>query len=158
MNPPTKKSRAWYLNGWIAICGSVPSIKFRENSDLPKIVAKSILEALVAIAEYKAIHCGAYYDCTNIFFADKIDINPNNIFLSNIDGKPPVVKVGDLGQSELHVRSEISGVDLASDYPRIRQDSVAKSHNSCPRSMARSWVLAFFGCLVYWRHGEWRQY
>ena len=31
---------------------------------------------------------------------DFLDINPNNIFLSDIDSPSPIVKVGDLGNSE----------------------------------------------------------
>jgi hypothetical protein len=32
--------------------------------------------------------------------AKRLDINPNNIFLSGINGPSPVVKVGDLGNGE----------------------------------------------------------
>ncbi|EDO01264.1 predicted protein [Sclerotinia sclerotiorum 1980 UF-70] len=63
---------------------SIPSSQFRTGS-LPKIVAKSVLEALALIQEkFKAIHT---------------DVNPNNIFLSNIREQEPVVKLGDLGNS-----------------------------------------------------------
>ena len=31
---------------------------------------------------------------------DLLDINPNNIFLSDIDSPSPIIKVGDLGNSE----------------------------------------------------------
>ena len=31
---------------------------------------------------------------------DSSDINPNNIFLSDIDSPSPIVKLGDLGNSE----------------------------------------------------------
>lgn len=34
-------------------------------------------------------------------FINSIDINPNNILLSNIDSAYPIVKVGDLGNSEV---------------------------------------------------------
>ncbi|KAI9726542.1 MAG: hypothetical protein M1834_008984 [Cirrosporium novae-zelandiae] len=59
-----------------------PSNQFRENSDLPKIIAKSILSALALLKpEFNGIHT---------------DINPNNVFL-NLTEPSPVVKVGDLG-------------------------------------------------------------
>jgi serine/threonine protein kinase len=36
----------------------------------------------------------------DILMAKRLDINPNNVFLSSIDTPSPVVKVGDLGNSE----------------------------------------------------------
>lgn len=53
-------------------------------------MAKSVLEALALIQEkFKAIHT---------------DVNPNNIFLSNIREQEPVVKLGDLGNSYDKIR------------------------------------------------------
>ena len=37
------------------------------------------------------------FPCVQLTNCDCVDINPNNIFLSNIHGPAPVVKVGDLG-------------------------------------------------------------
>lgn len=61
----------------------VSSERYRQDSILPKVIARSVLSALALLkTQYDAIHT---------------DINPNNIFLSDIDGPSPVVKVGDLG-------------------------------------------------------------
>ncbi|KAL9123604.1 MAG: hypothetical protein Q9217_006979 [Psora testacea] len=61
---------------------NVPAEPYREKSVLPKMIARSVLEALDIFASANAIHT---------------DVNPNNIFLSNIDSASPVVKLGDLG-------------------------------------------------------------
>jgi len=81
---------------------TVPSDQFRQNSDLPKIIARSVLSALVLLkTQHSAVHTGKY----NVFLvcdlstANGLDINPNNIFLSGINGPSPIVKVGDLGNS-----------------------------------------------------------
>ncbi len=82
---------------------TVPSDQFRQNSYLPKIIAKSVLSALVLLkTQYGAVHTGeciVFLVC-DLSTADGPDINPNNIFLSSINGPSPVVKVGDLGNSE----------------------------------------------------------
>jgi serine/threonine protein kinase len=80
---------------------TVPSALFRENSNLPKIVAKSILSALALLKDqYSAIHTGELLPECITLMANISDINPNNIFLSEIHGRSPVVKVGDLGNSK----------------------------------------------------------
>ncbi|KAF7865495.1 hypothetical protein EAF04_006469 [Stromatinia cepivora] len=61
---------------------SVSSAPFRADSPLPKVIAKSVLSALVLMKDLHSIHT---------------DVNPNNIFLSGINGPTPVVKLGDLG-------------------------------------------------------------
>ncbi|KKK21566.1 hypothetical protein AOCH_003926 [Aspergillus ochraceoroseus] len=58
-----------------------PLDKGFSNPKLPQIVARSILEALVVFQEMKGVHT---------------DINPNNIFISNLDAPLPTVKLGDL--------------------------------------------------------------
>lgn len=82
---------------------TVPSDQFRQNSYLPKIIATSVLSALVILkTEYGAVHTGkciAFLAC-DPSKPDGLDINPNNIFLSDINGPSPVVKSGDLGNSE----------------------------------------------------------
>lgn len=82
---------------------TVPSNQFRQNSDLPKIIAKSVLSALVLLkTQYSAVHTGEYivFLVCDLLTADGLDINPNNIFLSGINGPSPIVKVGDLGNSK----------------------------------------------------------
>jgi len=83
---------------------TVPSEQFRQNLHLPKIVAKSVLSALEVLkTEYGAVHTGAvivFLVCDSSM-ADGLDINPNNVFLSGINGPSPMVKVGDLGNSQL---------------------------------------------------------
>ncbi|KAL8900180.1 MAG: hypothetical protein Q9207_005816 [Kuettlingeria erythrocarpa] len=62
---------------------AVPSDRFRQGSNLPRTIAKSVLSALAVMKEeYNSCHT---------------DISPNNIFLSDPDGPTPTVKVGDLG-------------------------------------------------------------
>ena len=58
------------------------SIEIPPGSDLPKNVAKSILEALTIFSDIGGTHT---------------DINPNNVLLSRLESPTPLVKVGDLG-------------------------------------------------------------
>jgi serine/threonine protein kinase len=77
---------------------TVSSDQFRQHSNLPKVIAKSVLSALALFkAEYNGIHTGKRISLFNVSMAESIDINPNNIFLSNINTLSPIVKVGDLG-------------------------------------------------------------
>jgi len=56
--------------------------KMQPGSDLPRTVAKSVLEALLVFSDLRGVHT---------------DINPNNVFLSGLETTTPSVKVGDLG-------------------------------------------------------------
>ena len=49
--------------------------------------------------QYIAVSTPALF-LNNLLTTEALDINPNNIFLSGIDGPSPVVKVGELGNSE----------------------------------------------------------
>ncbi|KAL2070070.1 hypothetical protein VTL71DRAFT_14750 [Oculimacula yallundae] len=60
----------------------LPSQPFRTGSELPRIVARSLLEALAILEDEGGVHT---------------DVNPNNVFLSDINSTAPVVKLGDLG-------------------------------------------------------------
>ncbi len=60
----------------------LPSKPFRSGSPLPRIVARSILEALVVFDSEDGVHA---------------DVNPNNIFVSSAGGPSPLVKLRDLG-------------------------------------------------------------
>ncbi|KAK0111253.1 hypothetical protein ONS95_001625 [Cadophora gregata] len=60
----------------------LPSQPFRSGSPLPRIVARSVLEALVVFDNEDGVHA---------------DVNPNNIFVSSAGGPSPLVKLGDLG-------------------------------------------------------------
>lgn len=53
-----------------------------QDPNFQRLVARSILEALVVFADIKGTHT---------------DITPNNVLISGIDTPTPVVKVGDLG-------------------------------------------------------------
>ncbi|KAI9755845.1 MAG: hypothetical protein M4579_004127 [Chaenotheca gracillima] len=63
------------------------------EADLPRIMAKSVLEALAVFADLRGIHT---------------DINPNNVLVSGLETPTPSVKVSDLGNLLLeginHVR------------------------------------------------------
>ncbi|PYI07494.1 kinase-like protein [Aspergillus sclerotiicarbonarius CBS 121057] len=59
----------------------VPSYKFRDTQ-LPRIVSKSVLSALKVMRSQRMVHT---------------DVNFNNVFISNLNGDSPVVKLGDLG-------------------------------------------------------------
>lgn len=58
---------------------------YRFDSQLPRVVTKSVLQALATTADLDAIHT---------------DVNPNNVLVSDADGDEPVVKLGDLGCCE----------------------------------------------------------
>ncbi|KAH9871071.1 hypothetical protein J1614_006645 [Plenodomus biglobosus] len=61
---------------------SVSKTRFRGDPKLRKAVSKAVLSALEVMRSLNALHT---------------DITPNNIFLSDIDGPSPFVKVGDVG-------------------------------------------------------------
>ncbi|KAI4209034.1 MAG: hypothetical protein LQ351_007982 [Letrouitia transgressa] len=93
---------------------TVPPDRFRQNPNLPKLIAKSVISALLVLkTQYGAVHT---------------DINPNNVFLSGIDTPSPVVKVGDLGNSE-HMplqtpRRLLIATVLQEGYDKIRVQSL----------------------------------
>lgn len=60
----------------------LPSKRFRSGSELPRTVARSLLNALAVFEDEDGVNT---------------DVNPNNVFLSGVDGPSPVVKIGDLG-------------------------------------------------------------
>ncbi|KAI9700119.1 MAG: hypothetical protein M1836_002653 [Candelina mexicana] len=60
----------------------LPSEPFRSGSKLPKMIAKSILQALAVFQESKGVHG---------------DVNPNNVFVTRAHRFSPIVKLGDLG-------------------------------------------------------------
>ncbi|RAK99855.1 kinase-like protein [Aspergillus ibericus CBS 121593] len=59
----------------------VPSNKFRDT-ELPRNISKSVLSALEVMRSQEMVHT---------------DVNINNVFISNLGGDSPVVKLGDLG-------------------------------------------------------------
>jgi len=59
-----------------------PSEPFRSGSQVPRIVAKAVLEALAVFADVDGVHT---------------DVNPNNVLVSSIHDPSPTVKLGDLG-------------------------------------------------------------
>lgn len=61
---------------------SIDACRIRSDPKLPRLLCKAVLSALSVFEHLNAIHT---------------DINPNNIFLSNIDSASPVIKLGDLG-------------------------------------------------------------
>ncbi|KAF2125384.1 kinase-like protein [Dothidotthia symphoricarpi CBS 119687] len=65
---------------------AVTAPEFRSDSKLPKAVCHGVLSALDVLKTLDAVHT---------------DISPNNIFISDIDGRQPVAKLGDLGNSKL---------------------------------------------------------
>ena len=69
----------------------LPSKPFRSGSPLPRIIARSLLEALVVIGDLGGTHG---------------DVNPNNVFLSGAEGSVPVVQLGDLDNCESSRRNE----------------------------------------------------
>ncbi|KAJ9394249.1 hypothetical protein DTO282F9_8816 [Paecilomyces variotii] len=105
---------------------TVPSFEFRSNSDLPKIISKAVLSALALLSQFNAVHT---------------DINPNNIFLSNIRGTSPIVKVGDLGNM------------LSQGYDKIRLQSLPTRAPEVWRGLGcfhSSDVWSFGITLVHW--------
>ncbi|KAL2046097.1 hypothetical protein N7G274_001544 [Stereocaulon virgatum] len=79
----TSEEPPCFVFEWVEhVLWNVRAEQHREQSVLPKTVARSVLEALDLFASANALHT---------------DVNPNNIFLSNIENASPVVKLGDLG-------------------------------------------------------------
>ncbi|KAF1848207.1 kinase-like protein [Cucurbitaria berberidis CBS 394.84] len=63
---------------------SITAPEFRGNARLPKVVSKAVLSALNVLKTLNAVHT---------------DVNPNNIYISYVDGTSPVAKLGDLGNT-----------------------------------------------------------
>ncbi|OBT51065.1 hypothetical protein VE04_08597 [Pseudogymnoascus sp. 24MN13] len=80
---------------------TVPYSRFCSKPELPRVIARSVLETLAFLKEtYGAFHSGIIPQTLPTqaqILTDFTDINPNNILLSNDNSACPVVKVGDLG-------------------------------------------------------------
>ncbi|KAI9674438.1 MAG: hypothetical protein M1817_001776 [Caeruleum heppii] len=96
------------------------------GSDLPRIVAKAVLEALAVFADLQGIHT---------------DINPNNVLLSGLGTSTPVVKVGDLDN---FLKEGIDSVRLQG--LAIRAPEVWKGYGCWPASDV--WSLGV--TMVHW--------
>jgi hypothetical protein len=68
------------------------------NPKLPQIVARAILEALLVFQRLHAVHTGGVFTTISFtsVFLTFLDVNPNNILVSNIAQLTPTVKLGDL--------------------------------------------------------------
>ena len=88
--------------------------KMQPASDLPRTVAKSVLEALMVFSDLRGIHT---------------DINPNNVLLSGFETTTASVKVGDLGNL---LGEGIDSVRLQGHA--IRAPEVWKGHGCWPAS------------------------
>jgi len=89
-------------------------VEIQPGSDLPRNVAKSVLEALTIFSDIGAIHT---------------DINPNNVLLSGLETPTPLVKVGDLDNL---LNEGIDSVRLQGHA--IRAPEVWKGHGCWPAS------------------------
>ena len=78
---------------------NVRSEPYRENSVLPKAIARSVLKLLNVFVSANAMHIGQLYRLLQslLMILTTSDVNPNNIFLSNIDSAYPMINLGDLG-------------------------------------------------------------
>ncbi|GIK02900.1 hypothetical protein Aspvir_006963 [Aspergillus viridinutans] len=85
---------------------TVPPFGYQINSDLPKVISKAVLSALALLTQLNAVHT---------------DINPNNVFLSNVGGPSPIVKVGDLGNMLLQGYNKIRVQSLPTRAPEVWQ-------------------------------------
>lgn len=83
--PPESQPQCMVFEWMDTDLWQLPSKPFRSASPLPRIVARSVLEALVVFDNEDGVHA---------------DVNPNNIFVSDASGLSPVVKLGDLGVGE----------------------------------------------------------
>jgi hypothetical protein len=77
---------------------SVPAARFRGDPKLPKVVSKAVLSALEVFKKLNAVHTGnGSSSSMNNLRANMLDVNINNVYLSDIDGWSPIAKLGDLG-------------------------------------------------------------
>ncbi len=76
----------------------VRSEPYRQRSVLPKVIAGSVLKGLDLFSTASAMHTGklSALDVAVVVLTGS-DVNPENMFMSNIDNTSPVVKLGDLG-------------------------------------------------------------
>ena len=81
---------------------TVPLENFGADSKLPKVVAKSVLLALAFLKkDFDAVHTGMFSAfITSDMATHWQDINPNNVFLSDLTSSSPTVKIGDLGNGK----------------------------------------------------------
>ena len=72
---------------------------YREKSVLATASARSVLRELSLFASANAIHTGRLCIALDIplVVLTRSDVNPHNMFLSDIDSASPVMKLGDLG-------------------------------------------------------------
>lgn len=126
-----KIHRAWCLNGWNMTCEQCLVI----NSDKIRTSPKSLRNQSCwlwsflkrSMVQYILVSVLFLFVC-DLLTAIRLDINPNNIFLSSIDMPSPVVKVGDLGNSE-HLLRRTPGTMLIlavlqEGYDKIRVQSL----------------------------------
>lgn len=77
---------------------AIPQVDMRADPKYPRAVFKGVLSALELLRTIDAVHTGAdVVSPSNNTILTYVDINPNNIYISDIHGDNPVAKLGDLG-------------------------------------------------------------
>ncbi|KAH7333301.1 kinase-like domain-containing protein, partial [Rhexocercosporidium sp. MPI-PUGE-AT-0058] len=85
----------------------LPASPFRSGSELPRIVARFVLEALAVFDYEDGVHT---------------DVNPNTVFLSGVNGPSPVVKLGDLGNCKSLATKSTSSKGIVIRAPEVWKD------------------------------------
>jgi len=77
---------------------SVPAARFRGDPKLPKVVSKAVLSALKVFKKLNTVHTGNGKSASvKIPRTKLLDVNINNVYVSDIEGSSPIAKLGDLG-------------------------------------------------------------
>jgi hypothetical protein len=76
---------------------SVPANRFRGDPRLPRVVSNAVLSALKLFKMLKAVHTGNSTSYIDNPSTKSLDVNVNNIYVSDIDGPSLIAKLGDLG-------------------------------------------------------------
>jgi serine/threonine protein kinase len=76
---------------------SVPANRFRGDPRLPRVVSNAVLSALKLFKMLNAVHTGNRSSSIYTPSTKSLDVNVNNIYVSDIDKPSPIAKLGDLG-------------------------------------------------------------
>ena len=121
---------------------NLPSNAFRGSSNLPKWIAKAVLEALAVLkSEYGAIHTGAH-PSTHENSANFLDINPNNVLVSNAESTSPRIVVSDLGNGKWVITIGRDEPNYPSGARGLQQNPCSEPTVSCSRGVAGSRLLS----------------
>jgi serine/threonine protein kinase len=125
------------------------------NPKLPQVVAKSILEALVVFQRLHAVHTGENSKIIAItpVVLIIVDVNPNNILVSNIAQMTPIVKFGDLDNGKPSDGTIVCVTHQACKHFRRAQQRTTHTHKLTRQELQRYGKASEYG--THLTYGLW---